>query len=231
MLSPFITDIFNASIPTGHFPTAWKTAVIKPLIRKAGLDKSLPANYHPVSNLPFLSEILERVVHKQVTTYLSKANLLAPFQSAYKLRHSTETAAMKVFFDVIDTLDAGNIALLALLDLTAAFDTVDHNILTVDHNILLQSLRHSFGIDATVLRWFDSNVTGGNQAFHLSGTTTLPRPLVCGVPQGSVLGPLLFVLYTVDISSIIAVVMDCFNIVMLMTFRSTFTVVHNNVQL
>ena len=104
---------------------------------------------------------------------------------------------LKVFSDVIDALDAGNIALLALLDLTAAFDTVDHN-------ILLQRRRRSFGIDATVLRWFDSYVTGRTQAVHLSGATTLPLPLVCDVPQGSILGPFLFVLYTVYISSIIA---------------------------
>ena len=120
----------------------------------------------------------------------------SPFQHAYRLRHSTETAILKVFFDVIDALDVGNITLLALLDLTAAFDTVDHL-------ILLQRLRRSFGIDATVLRWFHSYITGRTQAVHLSGTTTLLCPLVCGVPKGSVLGPL-FVLYTADISSIIA---------------------------
>ena len=88
--------------------------------------------------------------------------------------------------------------LLALLDLTAAFETVDHH-------ILLQRLQCSFGIDATVLHWFESYVTGRTQAVHLCGTTTSSRSLVCGVPQGSVLGPLLFVLYTADIGSIIKV--------------------------
>ena len=105
--------------------------------------------------------------------------------------------AQKVFSDVTDALDACNIALLALLDLTAAFDTVDRN-------ILLERLRRSFGIDATVLSWFESDVTGRTQAVHLSGTTTSPHPPVCGVPQGSVLAPLLFVLHTADIGSIIA---------------------------
>ena len=101
-----------------------------------------------------------------------------------------------MFFDVIDALDAGKIALLALLDLTAAFDTVDHH-------ILLQRLQCSFGIDATVLHWVESYVTGRTQSVHLCGTTTSSRSLVCGVPQGSVLRPLLFVLYTADIGTII----------------------------
>ena len=92
---------------TGHFPIAWKTAVIKSLIKKPGLDQSSPANYRPVSNLPFLSKILERIVHKQVTLYLSESNLFPPFQFAYRSRHSTETAVLKVFSNVIDALDAG----------------------------------------------------------------------------------------------------------------------------
>ena len=122
-------------------------------------------------------------------------NLLPSFQSAYRSCHSTETVVLKVISDVINTLDAGNIALLALLDITAGFDTVDHH-------ILLQKLQCSFSIDATVLHWFESYVTGRTQDVLLSGTTTSPRSLVCDVPQGLVLGPLLFVLCTADIGSI-----------------------------
>ena len=98
-------------------------------IKRAGLDQILPENYRPVSNLLFLSKILERVVHKQVTWYLFEADLFPPIQSAYRFRHSTETAVLKVFSDVIDAPEVDNIALHALLDLAAAFDTVDHNIL------------------------------------------------------------------------------------------------------
>ena len=97
VMLPFITDIFNTSVPTGHSSTVWKTAVIKPLINKSRLDQSSPANYRPVSNLPFLFKIFERVAHKQVTPNLSEANLFSPFQSAYTSRHSTETAVLKVF--------------------------------------------------------------------------------------------------------------------------------------
>ena len=124
--------------------------------------------------------MLERIVHEQVTLNLSESNLFPPFQYAYRSRHSTETAVLKVFSDVIDALDAGNIELIALLDLTAAFDTVDHH-------ILLKRLQCSFGIDATVLHWFESYVTCLTQVVHLCGTTTSSLSLVCGVPQGSVL--------------------------------------------
>ena len=117
---------------------------------------------------------------------LSDASFFQPFQYAYRSRHSTAMAVLKVFSYIVDALDVGKIALLALLDFTAAFDTVD---------ILLQRLWRSFCINATGLSCFESYVTGRTEAVHLSGTTTSPHPLVCVDPQGSVLGPLLFVLY------------------------------------
>ena len=164
------------------------------------------------------------MVHRQVTSYLSTSKLFPPFSSAYRSQHSTEMALVKVFSDIVDdvddrvlsciddivewmqvnrlrlnpsTLDDGNIAILALLDLTAAFDMVDLR-------ILLQRLQRSLGIDEMALRWFESNVIGRTQSVHLSNNTTPPRTLVCGVSQEYVLGPLLFVLYTADIGSIIA---------------------------
>ena len=116
----------------------------------------------------------------------------------HRSQHSTETALVKVFSNIVDALDDGNIAILAILNLTATFDTVDHR-------ILFQRLQRSFGIDETTLCWFESYVIGRTQSVHLANNTTTPHPLVCSVPQGSVLGPLLFILYTADIGSIIAV--------------------------
>ena len=132
----------------------------------------------------------------QFTTYLSTSNLFQPYQAAYRYQHSTETVLVKLFSDIVDALDYGNIAIIALLDSAAAFDTVDHR-------ILLRRLQRSFGIDETALRWFESFVICQTQAVHLCNNTAPPRPLVFDVPQGSLLGPLLFVLYT-DIGSIIA---------------------------
>ena len=101
---------------------------MSPLLKKVGLDESFPANYRPVSNVPCLSKVLERIVHSQTPTYLLQHQLFPDFQSAYRV-HSTETAVLKVFSDIIDGIEKENIALLCLLDLTAAFDTVDHGII------------------------------------------------------------------------------------------------------
>ena len=111
------------------FPSPLKHAIVTPLVKKAGLDDSIVSSYRPVSNLLHLLKILERIVHRQVISHLEEFKLLPDFQSAYCLGHSTETAVLKVYSDLIDATSNGKFALLSLLDLTAAFDTVDHNIL------------------------------------------------------------------------------------------------------
>ena len=90
-----VSQIINASLQTGHFPSSWKHATITPILKKAGLDPSIPSSYRPVSNLTFLSKVLERVVHNQMTRYLTANNLLPKFQSAYRQSHSTETVLMQ----------------------------------------------------------------------------------------------------------------------------------------
>ena len=125
-----ITHIINSSITAGCFPTPWKHAIVSPLLKTSVLDKSVPANYRPVSNLTFLSKLLERALHRQIIDYLLKHKLLPEFQSAYRRSYWTETAVLKVFSDTIDAIDKGHLALLSLLDLLDAFDTVDHSILS-----------------------------------------------------------------------------------------------------
>ena len=97
-------------------PKPWKHALISPLLKKAGLDEAAPANFRPVSNLPFLSKLLERVVHGQLAGYLNSHKLLSEFQSAYRHGHSTETAVLEMFSDIVDATDLGKLALLSLLD-------------------------------------------------------------------------------------------------------------------
>ena len=195
-LTPFITRIVNKSLSSGAFPESWKHAKITPLIKKTGLDPSLPASYRPVSNLTFLSKVLERIVHRQLVQYLTVKNLFPRLQSAYRRSHSTETALLKVFTDVINAIDAGEVALLSFLDFSAAFDTVDHK-------ILLRKLSSSFGFSSTVYNWFSSYLTGRTQYVDFAEQRTEPRHVMYGVPQGSVLGPLLFVLYTTEIGNIV----------------------------
>ena len=98
-------------------------------VKKPSLDPNQLKNYRPVSNLPFLSKILERIVLSQLLAHLDRYNLLSPVQSAYRPQYSTETALLKMVDDILTALDKGDIAFLALLDLTAAFDAIDHDIL------------------------------------------------------------------------------------------------------
>ena len=128
-LAPYITSLFNTSLTNGYFSTQWKNANVKPLIKKAELDETLSSKYRPVSKLPFLSKVLDRIVHRQLTNHLNRHNVLPDVQSAYRKRFSTETAVLKVYSDIIDAMSNEKMVLLSLLDLTEAFDTVDHDVL------------------------------------------------------------------------------------------------------
>jgi hypothetical protein len=164
-------------------------------LKKSNADPDVLKNYRPISNLTFISKVIERIVAETVTRHLNKSNLMPPLQSAYRSHHSTETAVVKVLSDILDAVDAGKVTLLGLLDLSAAFDTVDHS-------ILLQRLQTSFGMDGKALGWIGSFLTGRTQAVSYQGVTSGYNLLRFGVPQGSVLGPLLFLLYTADVASV-----------------------------
>ena len=120
------TSVINDSLLTGSFPSVFKSAVVRPLLKTPSLDTDNVKNYKPVSTLPFLSKITEQIVLLQLSQYLESNNLLYPLQSAYRLGHSTETALLKSVNDLIVALDVNHIALLSLLDLSDAFDTIDH---------------------------------------------------------------------------------------------------------
>ena len=196
VLAPFFTSFFNSSLSAGIFPNQFKTAIIRPLLKKVGLDNNLLKNYRPISNLSFLSKTLERIVADQLCGYLSTNNLFAKFQSAYRPNHSTETAILKVHNDIMNALNNKKDVVLVMLDLSAAFDTLDHS-------VLIHRLQHRFGINGTVLQWFISYLT--DRSFSISfdsSSSSTPSNLLFGVPQGSVLGPILFTLYTVPLEDI-----------------------------
>ena len=195
-LLPFITDIINTSLLSGTFPSALKAAIVRPLLKKHNLDPNNLSNYRPVSNLSFLSKLLEKVALRQLNVHLQTNNLFHPYQSAYRSNHSTETALLRIVNDLLHATDSGKVSLLTLLDLSAAFDTIDHS-------ILLSRLQNTFGIRDSALSWFKSYLSGRTQTVSINNMNSKPSNLVCGVPQGSVLGPVLFSLYTVPLASII----------------------------
>ena len=196
IFAPILTAICNASIHSGVVPPSLKSAVVVPVLKKKTLDPNDCKNYRPISNLPFVSKLLERVISAQFTCYLNANHLLPAFQSAYRSFFSTESALLKVTSDISMAADHGKLTLLMMLDLSAAFDTVDHV-------ILLNRLNQSFGLSDTALKWFHSYLQNRTQVILSDGVLSNVSSLACGVPQGSVLGPLLFVLYTVDILLII----------------------------
>ncbi|KAK3562481.1 hypothetical protein QTP86_034597, partial [Hemibagrus guttatus] len=193
---PFITTVINGSLTSGNVPTVFKKARVIPILKKPALDPSDISNYRPVSLLSFLSKILERVVCNQLSDYLMQNNLHDPNQSGFKAAHSTETALLAVTEKLHAARSAKLSSVLILLDLSAAFDTVNHK-------TLLSTLR-SLGICGTAWEWFASYLDGRSYQVTWKGLTSAPRRLSTGVPQGSVLGPLLFSLYTHSLGKVIS---------------------------
>ena len=152
-------------------------------------------SYRLISNLTFVSKVIERIVTKQIKDVLTDSDMMPPLQSAYRPGHSTEIATTKVLSDILDAADSQKTTLLGLLDMSAAFDTVDFEILS--------RLETSYCLSGTVLKWLTSFVTGRTQAVVFDGNSSPQVKLICGVPQGSVLGPLLFVLYAADVMKIV----------------------------
>ena len=191
---PLLTRLVNSSMQSGIFPDELKEALVKPLLKKINLDP-IDKNYRPVSNLEFSGKLIERVVSDQITKHIANNNLLESMQSAYCAHHSTETALVKVKSDILKAMDRKEIVCLTLLDLSAAFDTISKD-------KLLTRLEEEFGITNNCLKWIESYLTQCTQRAIVGSSRSDPVTLNFGVPQGSVLGPILFTLYTCPLGRI-----------------------------
>jgi len=180
-------DLVNQSLSSGSMDGV-KLADVIPLVKDESQDPNILKNYRPVSNLTFLGKLIERVVLRRLNEHLSRNNLNCQEQFAYKKHHSTETLLIKIVNDVLIAADEKTATVVMLLDLSAAFDTVDHN-------LLLKILRQEIGIRGSALSWFTSFLTGRCQRIRLGKSVSETIILRFGVPQGSVLGPVLFNIY------------------------------------
>ena len=187
-LSPFLLYIMNLSLTTAIFPTDMKKAVIKPTLKKDGADPDCLKNYRPVSNLPAISKILERAALDQLNQHLSINDLHCPVQSGYRPHHSCETLLVRMTDDIYREIQADNIVIVVLLDLSAAFDTIDHK-------ILLDKLLNDFSVCDSALKWFESYLQNRFFSVKVNSSFSTFLCLLFGVPQGSLLGPILFILY------------------------------------
>ena len=187
--------IVNMSLTQAMFPVSEKFAYVKPTI-EGKADHQCLNSYRPISNLSFLSKIIESVVHRQLMEHLEKIDVLPENQSAYRKNHSTESALCSVMNDLLKIIDSGKCGILILLDLSAAFDTVVHE-------FLLEDLV-AIGVTEDALKWFESYLSGRKFCVAIAKEESESRQQIRGVPQGSVLGPTLFSIYTIELSWILS---------------------------
>ena len=186
-----LAHIFNQSFSTGTFPATFKQSKVIPVFKKGSVTEV--NNYRPISLLPVMSKVLERLMYVRLVAFLNQQNFFNKNQFGFRKKHSTSHAAMLLVEEIVKAFEKKQYVLGIFLDLSKAFDTIDHS-------ILLQKLNH-FGIRGIAHKWFSSYLKGRTQQVEISNVLSNSKKIELGVPQGSILGPLLFLVYINDFSN------------------------------